>query len=75
MRRNPDPVVRYRDGRALVDRRSLALLAKRSPRTIEARCPVACYTRDGRALYDAAQCQAILDTIPTRRRARELTPA
>ncbi|MGP4019969.1 hypothetical protein [Saccharopolyspora sp. 5N708] len=69
------PIVRYlADGRALVDRASLATLTGRSPHTIRARCPIAGHADDGRALYDAEQCAATLATIPTRKRRPQLTP-
>jgi phage terminase Nu1 subunit (DNA packaging protein) len=60
-------VIIYEQERVLIDRQTLAELAKRSVHTIRARCPVAEH-RDGRALYDMEQCAAILDAIPTRQR-------
>ncbi|MGW1679376.1 hypothetical protein [Saccharopolyspora sp. NPDC002376] len=68
------PIVRYRDGRALVDRGSLARLSGRSVHTIRQSCPVADRTRDDRPLYDAEQCRVILAAIPTRNRQPALTP-
>lgn len=61
------PIVRYRDGRALVDRVSLARLSGRSVHTIRGACPVADRDRTGRPLYDAQQCAQILAAIPTRK--------
>ena len=69
----PSPIVRYTDGRALVDRRTLARLSGRSVHTIRARCPVTQH-HDGRALYDAEQCRQILAEITPRRRQAKLTP-
>ncbi|SDZ55319.1 hypothetical protein SAMN05216215_109719 [Saccharopolyspora shandongensis] len=63
------PIVRYRDGRALVDRSSLAKLTGRSVHTIRGTCPIADRDRStGRPLYDAQQCAQILATIPARDR-------
>ncbi|WP_263251618.1 hypothetical protein [Saccharopolyspora rosea] len=68
------PIVRYRDGRALVDRITLAKLSGRSARTIREHCPVV--DRDGiRPLYDAQQCAVILAAIPQRNRRGELRQA
>lgn len=68
------PIVRYRDGRALVDRATLARLTGRSERTIREHCPVA--DRDGiRPLYDAQQCGVILAAVPRRNRVLKLTTA
>ncbi|RKT85615.1 hypothetical protein SAMN05421805_12782 [Saccharopolyspora antimicrobica] len=61
------PIVRYRDGRTLLDRASLARLSGRSVHTIRGACPVADRDRStGRPLYDAQQCAQILAAIPTR---------
>jgi hypothetical protein len=64
-----NPIIIYRtDGRApLVDRQTLALVTGRSVNTIRARCTVAEH-RDGRALYDLDQAEAVLNATPTRRR-------
>ncbi|SDZ51428.1 hypothetical protein SAMN05216215_108730 [Saccharopolyspora shandongensis] len=65
------PIVRYRDGRALVDRATLVRLTGRSERTIREHCPVV--GRDGiRPLYDARQCGVILAAVPKRNRRAEL---
>lgn len=61
-------------GRVLIDRQTLAVLSGRSVHTIRARCPIVEH-RDGRALYDMEQADAILKAIPTRRRARIDQPA
>ncbi|MEV5538490.1 hypothetical protein AB0L13_16665 [Saccharopolyspora shandongensis] len=63
------PIVHYRDGRTLVDRKTLARLLGRSVHTIRKRCPVV--DRDdqsGRPLHDAQQCAAILGQVQTRQR-------
>lgn len=60
-------VVRYQNGRALVDRGTLARLLGRSVHTIRARCTPAA-TVQGRPVYDADECARILAAIPTRRR-------
>lgn len=60
-------VVVYRDGRALIDRQTLALLSGRSVHTIRARCTVVEH-RDGKALYDMEEAAAILDKLPKRNR-------
>jgi hypothetical protein len=64
-----NPIIIYRDGgRApLIDRQTLALITGRSVNTIRARCEVAEH-RDGRALYDLDQAEAVLNATPTRRR-------
>lgn len=73
IRRRPgvhvNPIIIYRDsGRApLVDRQTLAYITGRSVHTIRLRCPIA-ERRDGRALYDLDQAEAVLNAIPTRRR-------
>lgn len=54
-------------GRVLIDRHTLAHLTGRSVHTIRARCPIAEH-RDGRALYDMDQAEAILNATPTRLR-------
>lgn len=61
-------VVVYEPGRTLLDRQTLAVLTGRSVHTIRARCVVAGH-RDGRALYDMEDAAAVLDRLPTRRRA------
>ncbi|PKW14135.1 hypothetical protein A8926_1728 [Saccharopolyspora spinosa] len=62
------PIARYRDGRALVDRASLARLTGRSVHTIRRACPIADRDRStGRPLYDTQQCNTILNSIPTRK--------
>lgn len=60
-------VVAYADGKALIDRQSMAMLTGRSVHTIRLRCPVAEY-RDGKALYDIDVCEDILNKLPIRRR-------
>jgi hypothetical protein len=60
-------IVHLPGGRSLVDRQTLALVTGRSVNTIRARCEVTEH-RDGRALYDLDQAQAVLAAIPTRRR-------
>jgi hypothetical protein len=60
------PVVVYREGKALLDRQSMAHVAGRSVHTIRARCPIAEHHL-GRAMYDMEDCLAILEAIPTRR--------
>ena len=55
------------EGRAWVDRQTLAYLTKRSVQTIRAKCPIAGH-HDGKALYDMDECEAILKAIPTRQR-------
>ncbi|MCP2261072.1 hypothetical protein LX15_004792 [Streptoalloteichus tenebrarius] len=62
------PLVIREGGRVLVDRVTLARISGRSVHTIRARCPIEFRHRDGRPLYDAARCRAILDGIPERRR-------
>ncbi|MCA1195119.1 hypothetical protein [Saccharopolyspora sp. 6V] len=69
------PIVRFADGRALVDRASLARLTGRSVNTIRGTCPVADRDRTGRPLYDAQQCAVILATKPQRKQHPKLTPA
>ena len=61
-------IVRYRDGRALVDRATLARLSGRSVHTIRGACPVADRDRTGRPLYDAQHCAQILAAVRTRKR-------
>lgn len=64
-------VVVYREGRALVDRQTLAVLAGRSIHTIRARCPVVGHEK-GKALYEMEHCLVILTGIPARQHARLL---
>lgn len=64
-------IVVYRDGRALIDRQTLAYLSGRSVHTVRAKCPVVDH-RDGKALYDMEECAAILEAVPTRPHARLL---
>lgn len=59
-------VVVYSEGRALVDRQTLAALTGRSVHTIRARCPIVGH-EDGKALYDALVCEEMLAAIATRR--------
>ena len=59
-------VVVYSGQRALVDRQTLAALTGRSVHTIRARCRIVGH-HDGKALYDAEECEALLADIPTRR--------
>jgi hypothetical protein len=67
-------VIIYEPGRVLIDRQTLARLTGRSVHTIRARCPVAAH-RDGRALYDMDQAEAILGSLATRRPRRVLDQA
>ena len=60
-------VVVYREGRALIDRQTLALLSGRSVHTIRARCVVVDHM-EGKALYDLEDAAAILDGLKTRQR-------
>ncbi|MEV0085246.1 hypothetical protein [Saccharopolyspora sp. NPDC050642] len=63
------PIVRYTNGRTLVDRASLARLTGRSVHTIRGACPIADRDRStGRPLYDAQQCAQILALTATRAR-------
>lgn len=59
-------VVVYRDGGALLDRQTLALLTGRSEETIRRRCAVAEY-RDGKAMYDLDTAEATLQSVLKRR--------
>lgn len=61
-----NPVVVYREGRALLDRQTMAGMAGRSVHTVRAKCPVAEH-HFGRAMYDMEACLALLDAVPTRR--------
>lgn len=67
------PIVRYTEGRALVDRATLARLLGRSVRTIREHCrPV---DRQGiRPLYDARECAVILAAVPQRHGRAPQTP-
>lgn len=60
------PVVVYRDGKALLDRQTMAHIASRSVHTIRAKCPISEHHL-GRAMYDMEACLSILAAIPTRR--------
>lgn len=60
-------IVEHHNGRAYVDRRTLARLLGRSVHTIRARCTVQWHT-NGRAMYDAEACERVLSDIPTRDR-------
>lgn len=53
--------------RTLIDRQTLAHLTGRSVHTIRAKCPIVTHRR-GKALYDADQCEQILNDTPTRQR-------
>lgn len=59
-------VVVYLGEKALVDRQTLAVLTGRSVHTIRARCRIVDH-KDGKALYDAEESEALLAAIPTRR--------
>ena len=59
-------VVVYIEQRAFVDRQTLAVLTGRSVHTIRARCRIVGH-KDGKALYDAEECEVQLAEIPTRR--------
>lgn len=60
-------VVVYRDGRALVDRQTLAQLASRSVHTVRARCAVI-DRAEGKALYDMEDALIVLSELPKRHR-------
>lgn len=62
-------VVVYRAGRALVGRSTLAELSGRPAITIRVHCTVVDHHDDGQALYDMEDALAVLDAVPTRRRA------
>lgn len=61
-----NPVVVYREGRALLDRQTMADMAGRSVHTVRAKCPIAEHHL-GRAMYDMEACLSILDKVSTRR--------
>lgn len=61
-----NPVVVYREGRALLDRQTMADMAGRSVHTVRAKCPIAEHHLS-RAMYDMEACLALLDAVPTRR--------
>lgn len=62
-------VVVHEPDRMLIDRQTLAKLTGRSVHTIRARCPIERH-KDGKALYDAERCEAILADIEDRKRRR-----